>query len=119
MRTRQEAFDIIYAHALSMKEKSTFSDKNGVCAYRGQGGNKCFIGVLIPDEEYKESFERRGVAQQSEDGTFVILSAAGLSEEDLAFACELQDIHDLNTKDSWAWFLAAFAKDHGLEVPAQ
>ena len=31
------------------------------CAYRGDGGNKCAIGVFIPDEVYSEDCEQQTV----------------------------------------------------------
>lgn len=37
------------------------ADGAGICAYRGANGNKCAIGVFIPDSEYKETMERIGV----------------------------------------------------------
>lgn len=51
----QEAFDKIWDwFVVQRKPMST----NGVsCRYRGDGGAKCAVGVLIPDELYSESVE--------------------------------------------------------------
>lgn len=32
-------------------------DAGGYCRYRGYGGTKCAVGMLIPDEDYKSDFE--------------------------------------------------------------
>lgn len=37
------------------------STPEGMCAYRGDGGLKCAVGCLIPDEMYSKDFEHNGV----------------------------------------------------------
>ena len=56
--TNQEAFEKVAHHLLSLKEPSV--DK-GQCKYRARNGNKCAIGILIPDEQYDPAFEDKSV----------------------------------------------------------
>lgn len=50
----QNTFNAVWTHSEQMTERST---KNGLCAYRGKNGNRCFIGALIPDSLYKQRFD--------------------------------------------------------------
>lgn len=51
---KQEIFNKVYEALLEQGKSST---KNGICKYRGQGGSKCAIGHLIPDELYNPNIE--------------------------------------------------------------
>lgn len=51
MKTKQETFDEVVAHFVTMKRPSVES-MHGMCAYRGPNGEKCFAGCLIPDTDY-------------------------------------------------------------------
>ena len=55
MKTAQEAFDDVVTHLASMTERSV--DEEGTCVYRGKNGNRCAIGGIITDEEYKRGIE--------------------------------------------------------------
>lgn len=52
----QEAFDKAYA-GLSAQgfAQSSLGDR---CKYRGPDGRRCAVGHLIPDDEYREEFDR-------------------------------------------------------------
>lgn len=56
MRTQQELYDIVVAHLRKQHAKSQSPDKK-ICMYRGEGGLKCAVGVLIPDEIYNHAME--------------------------------------------------------------
>ena len=49
-------FPKVEKHLLAMKTRSMVDD-NGHCAYRGDGGAMCAVGVLIPDDRYNEKFD--------------------------------------------------------------
>jgi hypothetical protein len=53
--TAQEIFDRVWTHFVVEGNPRSINDCG--CAYRGHGGAKCAVGVLIPDEEYAPSFE--------------------------------------------------------------
>lgn len=62
------------------------------CAYRGDGGTMCAVGVLIPDEEYRPTLEGllvRSLLDRADIGTAV---AALRRHASLLF--ELQRAHD-------------------------
>lgn len=64
--TNQEAFDRMLLHLKEMKHRSVVVEmrvgyKVDRCAYRGNGGDKCVIGCLIPDELYERGIERKGI----------------------------------------------------------
>lgn len=66
----------------------------GVCMYRGAGGMKCGIGMLISDEHYYEGLEEEGVI---EPRVVEALSLSGViaEEEDMALLNKLQcKLHD-------------------------
>lgn len=52
--TKQEAFDTVAKHLF---EQGCASKRGTYCAYRGDGGTKCAVGVLIPDELYDEAMD--------------------------------------------------------------
>lgn len=53
-----EQFDKVANHLIKQGKRSLALDGAGwVCAYRGEGGAKCAIGVIIPDELYGEHLE--------------------------------------------------------------
>jgi hypothetical protein len=41
--------------------------RSHVCSYRGVGGNKCAVGIFIPDDLYHEDCERRQAWQLLRD----------------------------------------------------
>lgn len=95
--------------------------------YRGHRGMKqsmCAIGCLIPDDKYKPVFESIGglsrYGDSKDDGP--ILKAAGLTEEQRRFACDLQAAHDGCHATEGPAFraeivkrLASVAKKYGLK----
>lgn len=57
----------------------------------GNGGNKCFVGALLPDELYKEEFEGKGISELIDDNQEV---ANFFGSHNGAFLTRLQIIHD-------------------------
>jgi len=56
--TKQELYDATVAHLLKQGCRAMSS---GTCAYRAVSGDKCAIGVHIPDNEYVLEIEGTGV----------------------------------------------------------
>lgn len=55
--TNQEAFTKVIIHLRTQGHPAIDKDKD-VCVYRHPNGiDRCAIGILIPDEEYKSDFE--------------------------------------------------------------
>ena len=106
-REPQEIFDIVVAHARTMDKKSTRCRPEPVCAYRGEQGRKCFVGALIPDEEYDVSME----------GPISMLAPVEmpyLSDKSYRLLIELQGIHDLTPMNKWEEGLKDVAEEFGL-----
>ena len=84
----QQAFDTVARHLLTQGCKSI--GPHG-CAYRGEGGKKCAIGALIPDDLYNRSFEGNRifplVREHVEIGVL-------LEDVSLTMLDELQIVHD-------------------------
>lgn len=115
--TYQEAFNIIWEHA-KKKEKGFGPSKcypgEKFCRLRGDNGSKCFIGVLIPDEEYEECMESDVVSFALSKRIFESDSPGRLSQ----FSDTIRSIHDLHETDKWEKLLRQLAHDFGLTVPA-
>lgn len=92
--TEQEAFDIVVKHLFGQKRPSMTREFRKlwapVCAYRGEKGRKCAIGVLVSDEEYSPELENNGVRTLDLDDTLPP-SLRGFAIE---FLEALQAIHD-------------------------
>lgn len=55
----QDVFEFVCRHLFEQSEKAQGRDAGniGMCMYRAPDGKKCAVGCLIPDSEYKPSFE--------------------------------------------------------------
>lgn len=54
--TEQEVFNKVWDYFVRNKNPPGLSSTKQ-CAYRGESGTKCAIGVLIPDDKYTPSLE--------------------------------------------------------------
>lgn len=111
MPTKQETFDTVAKHLLTQGERS---ESSFGCAYRGDGGLKCAVGVLIPEERYYPDMEGASVSNTP----FILNGVAKLMRRlghDLALLGELQRVHDEHEPDDWRECLEAVAREHGLE----
>lgn len=114
-RTAQEIFDLVVAHARTQKVQC--KDAEGNCMYRGLDGMKCFIGALIPDENYCPAFEGVGVSPDdilSEK----IRAAAGIPDQLREFAGRCQEIHDVRFHSRWESDFQDLAFEYGLTYEA-
>ena len=108
------------------KQKSRSVEENS-CMYRGENGNKCAIGFLIPDERYDPELEYRTAVNPE------VRSALGdeygrvVTDDDKMFLAQMQmQIHDTlpcrMPDTDWtdeAFLLACrnFANTYNLEMP--
>ncbi len=92
MMTEQEIFDKVLAHSRIMTEPSSGPD-GFACFYRTSTGNRCFVGVCIPDEVYVPEMENSGISTLL--SRFPIMqNILGSSELRINFLTSLQEIHD-------------------------
>lgn len=60
MFTIKEVYDIVVDHVKAGGKRSTAKaswSSYSACQYRGDNGARCFVGLLIPDEDYHPSWE--------------------------------------------------------------
>ena len=86
----QEIFDTVSTHLFTQGVQSTTLDDNDrkMCAYRGDNGTRCAIGVLIPDDVYSEHMEGHSVE------SFIMLPFLNPNNTPELFLTRLQMAHD-------------------------
>lgn len=129
---RQEIFDTVATHLLTQGHKAF--DLN--CKYHAKNGDKCAIGVLIPDELYDPVIEGFGVASSvsalfrerrnpgnpeqmmgCKSSTIMkILCDLDIKEEDWALLMQLQTTHDLLEPEEWSEALHCIAERFKLST---
>jgi hypothetical protein len=116
--TDQEVFDKVVAHLRSMPRQSSTEVVNGrprrICAYRGDAGLKCAIGIFIPDELYVMEMEETTITR-----LIYFYGITELKGMKLNTLQRLQSIHDQRghwTKDGFVgeWSLERLALDNNL-----
>ena len=145
--SRQDCINIVWKHAVvkgslpSVDKKSIINlgsnIKMGNCSYRGDDGNKCFAGLLIPDNVYSEDMENQpmsDVCAEWDSVSDLFDCDTWGKENDFDFLDGLQQIHDrmfneansvgvfyTRTPECWSeeWkrVLTTFISDNKLEVP--
>lgn len=101
MLDRQEVFNTVYTKLRAQGKRSiVLEGAHQRCRYRGEGGTRCAIGHLIPDELYSEELEGLNVGQtysnpEIENIDDVLRNIFGeLTELDIHFLSVLQRAHD-------------------------
>lgn len=113
---KQEIFNTVATHLLRQKERSLrdtkFSTKG--CAYRGNDGMMCAVGVLIKDEYYYPELE--GNTPYDVEVEVAVGNSIGrsLDKEDLELLVKLQDIHDFSTTSEWEKALKGIADKYNF-----
>ena len=91
----QPIFDRVATHFLSMPHPSSASDKS-MCYYRDEyDGNRCFIGALIQDEDYRPEIEgvsvrSRGYKPFGAGATLEVAIVRGMN----ALGIEIDELND-------------------------
>lgn len=101
--TLRQIFDTVKTHLLTQRVRALDSD--GMCLYRGEGGKRCAVGCLIPDEAYSESLEGYGIGSLEVQAALkgVVDFSDGASSESLGLLQALQLLHDDDEIDPTAW----------------
>lgn len=60
----QEIFDVVAKH-LGAQGRKSVQEGTTNCKYRGAGGCKCAVGILLTDEEYRPEFDARSMRVQT------------------------------------------------------
>jgi hypothetical protein len=120
--TNQEIFNTVVTHFASMKHRSMLEDGE-TCAYRAPDGNKCAIGVLIPDDVYRPDIEGQGFSFDYGDADVNAWIASTFTIDNYGLLCSLQTIHDLgrhwrtrDRRDGIKTVLRELADDNKLDA---
>ena len=116
MYTTQTLFNTVAAHLLTQGKKATVMDSDDaeLCRYRGDGGTKCAIGCLIPDELYRPKMEGRNIGSLIYDNEFGLISLfAGVNKGILG---QLQRVHDNYPPEQWLRQLLGVGLAYNLDT---
>lgn len=120
MLDKQEAFDLAWQEFV-VEMSPPAKDSTGSCAYRGKGGSRCHVGLVLPDRLYKRSLEGDCPTSQSFND---IARELDWSAEDRKWLDNFQDMHDVglipcDSREKRERLYRDFAKDHRLTVPSE
>ena len=113
----QEQFETVVRHSRKMKERAVDPDGSGMsCRYRTETGNRCFSGVLIPDEVYMQAMENTGacILGQKFPELVPLLGTSGIVYD--WSLNKLQGIHDNHFREREEK-LAEWAEQYGFKMP--
>lgn len=107
--TNQEAFTAMVQHLRKQGCKSQ-DEQHQTCLYRGPNGLKCAVGVLIPDEEYRDEWDEKGwqVAK---------LECVSLRGIDMHLLKQMQSTHDHISVPFWESHFEGIANQFRLTLP--
>ncbi len=110
----QEIFTKVATHLLTQNAKSL---ANSICAYRGDNGLKCAVGVLIADEHYSPMLE--GMSTRYNEVICAVRSSIGraLTADEWWLISRFQEIHDSSSPEHWHDEIYSVASNLGLEMP--
>lgn len=113
---RQEAFEKAVRGLAGQGWERSVTTQEGPytqCCYRGDGGRKCAIGHLIPDEDYSPRMEGGAITWPQ------VLETCGLSSADRGFAVDMQIAHDrAESPEGMLRNYREFAEQYDLTWPA-
>lgn len=122
----QEVFDHVARHlltqgtaALMLAGAEEDGTRDEICAYRGEGGCSCAVGILIHDSEYDESYEGGGLSSLLRMAKDTPLAERLTPNYNLLSL--LQGIHDRTLRregiEATKIELRALAIQSGLKIP--
>lgn len=115
----QEIFDTVLAHARKQGKKSDLPPKNGMVnrrnLYRHPYGLKCFIGILIQDNEYHPQWETMDIMMVLDDYRCpqTLLSRLDPKHNE-GLLVLLQNLHDCAEVEEWEHGFQAIAHTYNL-----
>lgn len=118
--TNQEIFDTVARHLLKQGARSI--TPMGRCAYRGNGGLRCAVGVLIPDDVYCTAIEDSVVSaldgerlyHDNNAALLQVLIECGIESDAYVLLEDLQRVHDHEEVEDWSDELRDVADGHAL-----
>lgn len=101
----REIVSVVTQHLMAQGTRSGIGNR---CAYRGEQGLMCAVGVLIPDSEYRESMDY-GISQLED----VWRECPTLQKISRRLLSELQGIHDCYSVGDWERELTEVSAKYG------
>lgn len=111
--TNQEAFTTVVNH---LRKQGCKAMVETGCRYRTPNGQKCAIGILMPDELYQPTMESTMVGYLLTQYTLV---REHLDHVDLALLEALQSVHDFDDVECWEQALQHIADTWNLVMPTK
>jgi hypothetical protein len=95
---------LLAQNAKSQVVRMGYSDDNLTCAYRGNRGRKCPVGMVMSDEEYTELEAKHGKFKSAQG----VCDKFGIPYNSIyrRLLSALQEIHDEHEPSEWADLLA-------------
>jgi hypothetical protein len=112
--TAQEIFDRVWTHFV-VEGNPRSIDEDRDCVYRGPEGQKCAVGIFIPDAEYRDSLEGSDVRTMLRGDRCPPSLAAMREHMDLLYC--LQSAHDDARCGDISVPLRRVARDFSLTIP--
>ena len=106
----QQAFDKMVTHAFTQKRRAFELTSVGVeqCRYRTEGGNKCFVGALLPDADYQARFEGSSVG-------YFFKEIEAFKDLSLDMLNTMQYVHDYYKPPLWLSQFKGVAEQYKLD----
>lgn len=113
---REWAFRKSARHLLRQGVKSV--NLAGNCVYRGRGGLKCALGILIPNSKYSRTLEGYApdLSSTASERREVAIACGARNQGDVAFLRNLQEIHDFQDPCDWHGELLGLATRRGFST---
>lgn len=113
----QTIFTTVAEHLLTQNKKS-LSERDGdlQCAYRGDDGLKCAVGILITDEHYLPKLEGRAACAAAVHRALELSLGISVDKDTETLLVALQGIHDDKQPEDWNNHLFGVAERFGFQV---
>lgn len=111
MLTEQQYYDLLVESAQNGTFPSVNADRT-FCMYRGEGGSKCAVGIIIPDNEYTKSIEHGSIDALTR--IHHLLPKWTLEIDAYNNCCyirTIQKVHDVNALSEEGWDATEFIKN--------
>lgn len=99
----QQIFEFIAYNLLKQGSKSVGDD--GLCRYRGPGGQKCAVGFCMSDDEYLHILEGHSIESP-------VFKRFGIDADHLRLLGHFQIIHDSMAVEGWELCVLELAQNH-------
>lgn len=124
---KQEIFNKVWQHFIVEKNPRGYDAEAENCVYKNQEGNKCAIGIFIPDDKFIPAMNNWGTIWSFKDAKDT-LSRYGCEnllveifgpEYNMKFLSELQKAHDHIHERSMEENLRRLAVKWSLQIPGE